>query len=78
MSNRSLKTNFSGYNDPTAYEAIIHADLIEDEKVRSLFKDIFEVCKRHGVYINGNITIEERNSGKKAKRVLRYRNYYRK
>lgn len=75
MGNKSLKRNASGYSDPTAYEAILKVDKINNEKISNILEDIFEVCKEHGVYIYGSVSFVDRYTGNKAKRYLYYKSF---
>lgn len=75
MKNRSLQTNASGYSDPTAYQAIIEADKLDQNKVNDVMEDIFKVCKEHGVFIYGDIAFVDRKTRSKARRHLYYNEF---
>ena len=75
MKHRSLKTNASGYSDPTAYNAVTRADRMPKEKVDAVLEDIYKVCKQHGVYIYGDIAFVDRESKVKGRKHLYYREY---
>lgn len=75
MKHRSLKTNASGYSDPTAYNAIVKADRLDQEKVNRVLEDIFKTCKEHGVFIYGDIAFIDRKSRQKARRHLYYNEF---
>ena len=38
MKKRSLQTNASGYSDPTAYQAIIEADKLDQEIINDVLE----------------------------------------
>lgn len=69
---RGLQTNASGYSDPTAYSAIVSADRLDKEKVDEVLEDIFKTCKKHGVFIYGDIAFVDRKSRRKSRRHLYY------
>lgn len=75
MKNKSLKTNGLGYEDPTAFNAIVNADKIDDEKINEVLEKIFDVCKEHGVFIYGDLMFVERFTNKKARKKLYYKSY---
>ena len=70
-----IKTNASGYSDPTAYQAIIEADRLDQNKVNNVMEDIFKVCKEHGVFIYGDIAFVDRKTRTKARRHLYYNEF---
>lgn len=72
---KSLKTNASGYSDPTAFNAICEADRLDKELINDVLEDIFKVCKDYGVFIYGDIKFVERNSKRKGSRRLYYNEY---
>lgn len=75
MRSKSLKTNGLGYEDPTAFNAIVNADKIDDEKINEVLEKIFDVCKEHGVFIYGDLMFVERFTNKKARKKLYYKSY---
>ena len=72
---RGLKTNASGYPDPTAYEAILEADKLDQDRVNNVMEDIFKTCKNHGVFIYGDIAFVDRKTRSKARRHLYYNEF---
>lgn len=53
--------NGSGYNDSTAYHAIVRATLDEsrrDKKVEDFTKEIYELCKKNNITILGDIRVK--------------------
>lgn len=75
MKKKSLRTNASGYSDPTAYEAIVIADRLDQDRVNNVLEDIFKVCKEHGVFIYGDIAFVDRKTRNKARRHLYYNEF---
>lgn len=75
MKKKSLRTNASGYSDPTAYEAIIKVDRLDQDRVNNVLEDIFKVCKEHGVFIYGDIAFVDRKTRNKARRHLYYNEF---
>lgn len=75
MKRRGLNTNASGYSDPTAYEAIIRADRLDQNRVNNVLEDIFKVCKAHSVFIYGDIAFVDRITRNKARRHLYYNEF---
>lgn len=75
MKKRSLQTNASGYSDPTAYQAIVEADKLDQNLVSDVLEDIFKVCKDHGVFIYGDIAFVNRKTRQKARRHLYYNEF---
>lgn len=76
MGNRkNLKNNASGYSDPTAYSAILEADRLTQDKISSVLEDIFKICKKHGVFIYGDIAFVDRQSRRKGRRHLYYNEF---
>lgn len=75
MKKRSLQTNASGYSDPTAYKAIVEADKLDQNRVNDVLEDIFKTCKKHGVFIYGDIAFIDRKSRQKARRHLYYNEF---
>lgn len=55
------RKNFSGCDDPTAYQAIIH---IERERVMKLRKRIAKICAEEGYQVYGKIKLLDIESGK--------------
>lgn len=72
MKHRSLKTNASGYSDPTAFEAVVSADKMTHEEINTILEDIFDICKKHGVFIYGDICLVNRKTKRKGKKKLYY------
>lgn len=72
MQKKSLKTNAFGYSDPTAYNAIVEADKLTQDKISIVLEDIFKVCKNHGVFIYGDIAFVDRKTRQKGRRHLYY------
>ena len=71
MNDRDLKTNASGYPDPTAYQAIKNIDRKEngndedeDEKFHKLLHTIFNICELSGFRIEGRIVLIDKVTGK--------------
>lgn len=77
MNNRrnGVKTNASGYSDPTAYNAILDADKLDQELINDVLEDIFKVCKDYGVFIYGDIAFVDRKTRSKARRHLYYNEF---
>ena len=77
MSNKrnGIKTNASGYSDPTAFSAIMQADRLDQDKVNKVLDDIFKVCKEHGVFIYGDIAFVDRKTRCKSRRHLYYNDF---
>lgn len=75
MKGRGLNTNAYGYSDPTAYQAIISADRLDNDKVDKVLEDIFKICKEHGVFIYGDIAFVDRKSRCKSRRHLYYNDF---
>lgn len=75
MKSKSLKTNGLGYEDPTAFNAIVNADKIDEEKINEVLEKIFDVCKEQGVFIYGDLMFVERFTNRKAKKKLYYKSY---
>lgn len=70
-----IKTNASGYSDPTAYQAITEADKLDQEVINNILEDIFKVCKDYGVFIYGDIAFVDRKTRRKARRHLYYNEF---
>lgn len=70
-----VKTNASGYSDPTAYNAILDADKLDQELINDVLEDIFKVCKDYGVFIYGDIAFVDRKTRSKARRHLYYNEF---
>lgn len=65
--NKNLKKNASGYDDPTAYEAITHADQeIKDADMRAykLLHTIFHVCELAGFVVEGRMILKDKKTGR--------------
>ena len=75
IESRSLRTNASGYPDPTAYQAIVEADKIDPEVINDVLEDIFKICKDYGVFIYGDIAFVDRKTRRKARRHLYYNEF---
>ena len=75
MKKRGLQTNASGYSDPTAYQAIVEADKLDQEVIDNVLENIFKVCKDYGVFIYGNIAFVDRKTRRKARRHLYYNEF---
>lgn len=58
-----LRKNGSGYNDPTAYEAIKNMDA-EIERFNKLLHTIFDICELSGFHIEGRIVLRDTHTGK--------------
>ena len=63
MKDRELKTNGSGYYDPTAYHAMKKIDK-EKERFERLLHTIFYICELAGFEIDGRIILIDKKSGK--------------
>ena len=60
-----LRRNGSGYNDPTAYQAIKNVEKDEDyERFRKLLEAIFTICELSGFHIEGRLAIKDKRTGK--------------
>ena len=70
-----IKTNASGYSDPTAYNAIIEADKLDQEIINNILEDIFKVCKENGVFIYGDIAFVYRKTRRKVRGHLYYNEF---
>lgn len=70
-----VKTNASGYSDPTAYNAILDADKLDQGLINDVLEDIFKVCKDYGVFIYGDIAFVDRKTRSKARRHLYYNEF---
>ena len=75
MKKRSLQTNAYGYADPTAYQAIVEADKLDQEVINDVLEDIFKVCKDYGVFMYGDIAFVDRKTRRKARRHLYYNEF---
>lgn len=65
--NKDIKKNASGYDDPTAYNAITHADRDtnkRDIRFYKLLHTIFHVCELAGFELQGRIALKDVRSGK--------------
>lgn len=76
MKKGSLQTNAHGYSDPTAYQAIVEADKLDQEVINDVLEDIFKVCKDYGVFIYGDIAFVDRKTRRKARRHLYYNEFF--
>ena len=64
MNNKNdVKKNASGYSDPTAAEAITHADEAYD-RFNKLLGIIFKLCELTGFHIEGRIVLRDDKTGK--------------
>lgn len=70
-----IKTNVSGYSDPTAYQAIVEADKLDQEVINDILENIFKVCKDYGLFIYGDIAFVDRKTRRKARRHLYYNEF---
>ncbi|MEY8515349.1 hypothetical protein AALC25_00205 [Lachnospiraceae bacterium 29-84] len=61
MGNRDLRKNASGYQDLTAYEAIMNAD---DARFHRLLDTIFNICELSGFHLEGRIVLKDKETGK--------------
>ena len=76
-----LERNGSGCIDLTAYHAIINAALDEsriDKKIDYFVNDLYEVCKKHNIFINGDVDIRFKKDNKNRKIKLDNRYYIKK
>lgn len=63
MKNKDIRKNASGYSDPTAYEAILHADT-ELERHHRLIRAIRDICELSDFHIEGRIILKDKRTGK--------------
>ena len=64
MNNKSdVKKNASGYSDPTAAEAITHADEAYD-RFNKLLGIIFKLCEISGFHLESKIIVRDNKTGK--------------
>ena len=63
ISSNDLRTNGSGYVDPTAYEAIRKVDG-EAERFHKLLDVIFTICELSGFHLEGRIVLKDKKTGK--------------
>ena len=64
MNNKSdVKKNASGYSDPTAAEAITHADETYD-RFNKLLGIIFKLCEISGFHLESKIIVRDNKTGK--------------
>ena len=62
-----LDKNHEGYPDPTAYEAITHADAqrtVEFERHRKLIGCILRICELAGYSVESRISVRDLRTGK--------------
>lgn len=68
-----LYKNGSGCYDPTAFNAIVNASKkdegFDNGKTRRFVKDIFIVCKSYNVFIDGEVDIMDRKTGKFLRKI---------
>lgn len=64
--NENLKKNGSGYPDPTAYEAIKHAEkeTKEEKRFRSFIGCILRICELSGYHLEERIVVKDKATGK--------------
>lgn len=58
------RRNFSGYSDPTAYEALKEIDEEEDNRFHKLLHTIFYLCELAGFEIEGRIVLIDKRNGR--------------
>lgn len=58
-----LKRNGDGYLDPTAYKAIVNADM-EAERFRKLIGAIVRVCDLSDFHLEERIVVRDKRTGK--------------
>ena len=63
MNDRELSHNASGYSDPTAAEAITHADEAYD-RFNKLLGIIFKLCEISGFHLESKIIVRDNKTGK--------------
>ena len=64
MNNKNnVKKNASGYSDPTASEAITHADEAYD-RFKKLLGIIFKLCEISGFHLESKIIVRDNETGK--------------
>ena len=63
MGRNDLKTNGSGYSDPTAYEAMLRFEK-ENEDFEKLLRTIFNICELSGFHIEERIVIRSKKTGR--------------
>ena len=64
MNNKSdVSKNTSGYSDPTAAEAITHADEAYD-RFNKLLGIIFKLCDISGFHLESKIIVRDNKTGK--------------
>lgn len=64
MNNKSdASKNTSGYSDPTAAEAITHADEAYD-RFNKLLGIIFKLCEISGFHLESKIIVRDNKTGK--------------
>lgn len=64
MNNKNdVKKNASGYSDPTAAEAITHADEAYD-RFNKLLGIIFKLCEISGFHLESKIIVRDNKTGK--------------
>ena len=64
MNNKNdVKKNASGYSDPTATEAITHADEAYD-RFNKLLGIIFKLCEISGFHLESKIIVRDNKTGK--------------
>ena len=70
-----LYINGSGCYDPTAFNAISHADnnILNIDKEKDFIRDIFKVCRTYNIVIDGDINIYDRDTGKDLKTIRIYK-----
>lgn len=61
-SKNEIRKNASGYNDPTAYNAI--KNIQNDARFYKLLHTIFHVCELAGFELEGRITLKDKRTGK--------------
>lgn len=70
-----LYKNASGCYDPTAYNAILNVANkdFDDEKTNNFIKDIFKVCKKYHICIDGELNIYDWYTGEKFRKLIVYK-----
>lgn len=73
QNDNDLKRNASGYYDPTAYKAIVHADAeieknrkknTDEERYRKLIGCILRMCELSEFSIEGRVVLKDNRTGK--------------
>lgn len=60
---KELRKNGEGYNDPTAYEAIMRAD-DEYERFKKMMGAIFRICELADFHVEERIILKDLRSGR--------------